>query len=415
MKSGESGLAESHTLRSVPDSPRDWRRVALFVSRVTQMTREFYSGIMAYAAQHPRLFVRVFEVGANGDSPMIDFGELDYPDAAIVCDVPARFVRSVLNRVDRGNIPIVGFMESDRVNYDIGGDYECRLIARESLRLFRRCGCVHVGYFGTHNPHEIRISRAFWRNFSKYAEKNGMPASTIRRDVHDLYFVRSHEARKIADWIRKMPKPCGIIAYDDVLAVSVLNICRLEGLKVPDEVNVLGIGNDQIICEAARPSVSSVVLDYPHTGYLAAKYIDLALDGKPCADKTLSCGVKMIIERGSTTPRAAPDEVVERALQYIRENACRPGGIDQTAVAGALGVSVRMLQLRFHEHNSARTVLQEIQKVQLDAVCLALSTTDDSIEDITFSAGFRSRSRLKVLFHRVFGMSMREWRKKHRK
>lgn len=397
------------------DSPQDWRRVALFVSRITQMSREIFGGIMDYAAQHPQWFVRVFEVGADDESPMIDFGVFGYPDAAIVCDVPARYVRRVLNRIGLGDIPIVGFMEKNQVDCDIGGDYDCDLIAHETIKLFRRCGCAHIGYFGTHNSREIRISRVFWRNFSRLAEKDGMPVSTLRREVYDRFFVKPREVSKIAAWIRAMPKPCGIVAYDDVLAASILNICRHEGLSVPDEVNVLGIGNDQIICEAMRPSISSVVLDYPRTGYLAAKQIDLALDGKTSPGMTLSCGVKMVAERGSTVSRPAPDEVVERALEYIRTNACRPGGIDQTTVAGAIGVSVRMLQLRFHEHNSARTVLQEIQKVQLDAVCTALATTNDSIEEITFSTGFRSLSRLKVLFRKIFGMTMRDWRKKHRK
>ena len=284
------------------DSPQDWRRVALFVSRITQMSREFFGGIMDYAAQHPQWFVRVFEVGADDESPMIDFGVFGYPDAAIVCDVPARYVRLVLNRIGLGDIPIVGFMEKNQVDCDIGGDYDCDLIAHETIKLFRRCGCAHIGYFGTHNSREIRISRAFWRNFSRLAEKDGMPVSTLRREVYDRFFVKSREVSKIAAWIRAMPKPCGIVAYDDVLAASILNICRHEGLSVPDEVNVLGIGNDQIICEAMRPSISSVVLDYPRTGYLAAKQIDLALDGKTSPGMTLSCGVKMVAERGSTVP-----------------------------------------------------------------------------------------------------------------
>lgn len=396
---------------------KEVRRVALFVSRATQMTREFFAGVMDFAATRPEWFVRVFEAGSDASEPVFDFGDLHYPDAGIVCDVPARFVRRVLSRRNLGGIPLVAFPQSggaDCCCCNSGGTCDCQTVAREAIKLFRRCGCGHVAYFGAHAPRELRLSRKCWRDFSMVAAEEGITATTIKRDVYDGLFVRSSEAHRIMEWIRSMPKPCGILAYDDILASSILNVCRMAEFDVPRDVNVLGIGNDRIVCEAHRPSVSSVELDYRRSGYLAARQIDQMLSGKLKDPEPISCNVKTLVERGSTRSRPAVNEVVDKALAFIRKNACRRGGLDQTDVAGALGISVRTLQLRFKNDNPERTILHEIQRVQLAAVCKALETTNAPIEDITFSCGFGSLSRLKVLFQKTFGMSMREWRRTHR-
>ena len=99
------------------------------------------------------------------------------------------------------------------------------------------------------------------------------------------------------------------------------------------------------------------------------------------------------------------------SCDYIAKNACRPGGLDQFDIARHLGVSVRTLQMRFKETAVTHSILNEIQRVQLANVCRLLATTDRSITDVTFASGFGSLSRLKAIFQKKFGMSMRKYRK----
>ena len=117
-----------------------------------------------------------------------------------------------------------------------------------------------------------------------------------------------------------------------------------------------------------------------------------------------------ITERGSTANQRGSGRLVALACDYIAKNACRKGGIDQWDVAKHFGVSVRTLQLRFKEAAFTHSILNEIQRVQLENVCRMLRSTKRSIKDITFASGFGSLSRLKAIFVRKFGVSMREYR-----
>lgn len=265
-------------------------RIAFFIQRSSKLTREWFRGTMLYTRHNPKWFVRIFELGNGHDEELLDFGSLR-PDGIVACGVPVRFLQKFFGERGMGDVPIMAFPQEPYLRVGTVR-FDGETIAQKAIELFKRRGCRHVAYVGTHLPNGVRLSRSF---------------------------------------TKVLPR--------------------------------------------------------------------------------LTCGFKDITERASTQDPRGSGRLTALACDYIAKNACRPGGLDQFDIARHLGVSIRTLQMRFKETAVTHSILNEIQRVQLAHVCRLLATTDRSITDITFSSGFGSLSRLKAIFQKKFGMSMRNYRK----
>ena len=385
-------------------------RIAFFIERMTKLTREWFRGTMLYTRHNPKWFVRVFELGNGINEALLDFGSLR-PDGIIACGVPTRFLQQFFCERGMGDVPIMAFPQVPYPGVGCGCvNFDFEQIATQSIDLFKRRGCRHVVYVGTHLPNGIRLSRAFAKSFAAAAEKAGLSYTIPKRKVYESIGIRVGECDEIIKQLAEYPKPCGILTYDDGIGRDILDLCRLANVIVPASVCVLGMDDDALICENANPSLSSIRLDYERAGFLAARALDDMVSGRSKELPQLLCGMSGINERGSTQDQRGSGRLVSLACDYIAKNACREGGISQWDVAKHLGVSVRTLQLRFKETAFAGSILSEIQRVQLENVCRMLRTTKRTITEITFTSGFGSLSRLKAIFSKKFGMSMREYR-----
>ena len=388
---------------------KGYLRIAYFISRQSKLTREWFRGTMLYTRHNPKWFVRVFELGNGVDEELLDFGTIR-PDGIIACGVPARFLQKFFRERGMGDVPIMAFPQ---VPYPGTGTacFDSKAITARAIELFRRRGCRHVAWFGTHLPNGIRTSRMIARAFRAEAEAAGLGCTIVPRKVYSSVGIRVSECDEIMRQLQCLPKPCGILAYDDGVGRDLLDLCRLLDINVPGEICMLGMSDNAIVCENAYPTLSSIMLDYERTAVRAAMALDDMIAGRAAKLPRLVCGMKAITERASTQDPRSPGNLVVQACEYIARNACRPGGLDQHDVARHFGVSVRVLQIHFKQAAFAGTILSEIQRVQLENVCRLLKTTDRSISDITFASGFGSLSRLKAIFIKKFGMNMRAYRK----
>ena len=385
-------------------------RIAFFIERSTKLTREWFRGTMLYTRHNPKWFVRMFELGNGITEELLDFGTIR-PDGIIACGVPVRFLQKFFRDRGMGDVPIMAFPQVPHQGIDCGCvSFDCGQIATRAIDLFKRRGCRHVVYVGTHLPHGVRLSRTFAKTFAETAEKAGLSYSIPMRKVYASIGIRVGECDEILKQLAEYPKPCGILTYDDGIGRDILDLCRLANVTVPASVCVLGMDDNALICENANPSLSSIQLDYERTGFLAAKALDDMISGRVQEPPRLVCGMNGITERASTQDPKGSGRLVSLACEYIAKNACRKGGITQWDVAKHLGVSVRTLQLRFQGAAFAGSILNEIQRVQLENVCRMLRTTKRTITEITFVSGFGSLSRLKAIFAKKFGMSMRDYR-----
>jgi LacI family transcriptional regulator len=211
---------------------------------------------------------------------------------------------------------------------------------------------------------------------------------------------------EIADWLRSLEKPVGLLARDDLRAREVLDACRLAGLHVPEEIAVLGVNDDELICEMADPPLSSIIHNARRVGYEAAAMLEnLMSGGKVLADIVVDpLGVHA---RQSTDLLAIEDAEVAKAVRFIREHAC--DGIRVDDVLDQVTLSRRALEKRFRAA-VGRPPHMEIRRAQLERVKQLLVTSDYKLERIAEMTGFSTAQYLAGLFHRIVKMTPGAWR-----
>jgi len=219
------------------------------------------------------------------------------------------------------------------------------------------------------------------------------------------YPDRMEDRSALLEWLDSLPKPCGILAACDDAAFEILDLCKETGTPVPQEVGVLGVNNDPILCEHAEPRLSSVQPDFTREGYLAAQLLDHGLAKH--RGQTVFVGVKQVVHRESTYPQSNSGRLVQKALAWIERHATSP--ITSTEIAAHLHISRSLLDLRFRELQR-ETVHDAVVRIRLVELKRRLLTTRDTIEKITADCGWSNANAAKNLFKRRFGVSMRDFR-----
>jgi LacI family transcriptional regulator len=202
------------------------------------------------------------------------------------------------------------------------------------------------------------------------------------------------------------------MACYDFRGQQILDACRMSGVAVPDEVAVIGVDNDELLCELSHPPLSSVVPNAHRTGYDAAALLNAMMDGRKVGGETHLIPPVGIATRQSTDVLAINDAVIARTVRYIREHACR--GINVQDVLKAVPQSRRRLENRFRRL-LGRTPHDEIIRVQLNRVKMLLTETDLSLAQIAEKAGFEHVEYLSVVFKKEIGLPPSQYRAQHRR
>jgi LacI family transcriptional regulator len=215
----------------------------------------------------------------------------------------------------------------------------------------------------------------------------------------------------LGQWLRTLPKPLGLLACDDDRGRQVLEACRAANLQVPEDVAVVGIDNDELLCELSDPPLSSVSLNAERAGYEAAALLDGLMSGRIRQPRRILVEPIRVVTRRSSDVLALDDRQVALALRFIRDNAVRPIGV--VDVVRHVGCSRRTLELRFQQ-TLGRSVNREIQQARLDRAQRLLAETDLSVTRVAEASGFSSSNYLIRLFHHRLGLSPAAYRDKLR-
>jgi LacI family transcriptional regulator len=191
--------------------------------------------------------------------------------------------------------------------------------------------------------------------------------------------------RPLAKWLQSLPKPVGIVTCNDVRGLQVLNVCREHQIAVPDDVAVIGVDNDDVLCELAGPPMTSVEQDTEQIGYRAAAMLQRMMQGEQHPEIEPPIAPLRVVVRASTDVFALDDRVVASALRFIREHAC--DGIAVADVARHVGISRTSLERRM-QRRLGRSPLEEINRVRLQRIKQLLTETDYTLPAIADLAGF---------------------------
>ncbi|MFO7937852.1 MAG: DNA-binding transcriptional regulator [Kiritimatiellia bacterium] len=220
------------------------------------------------------------------------------------------------------------------------------------------------------------------------------------------------DEQQLASWLKELPKPVGMLAAMDLRARKIIETCNEIGIRIPEDIAILGIDDDELLCNGCIPTLSSIRRNTEECGFAAAGMLDQLMRREIRRTKIFSYGVKEIVSRDSTQIHAlVEDPVVRKAREFIRINACV--GIGVPEIVRHLNVSRRLAESRFRAE-CGRSLLEEIQIVRLERVEKLLRETDLPLTDVCSLSGYNNDVHLRRVFKRHFSCTMREYRKKAR-
>lgn len=209
-------------------------------------------------------------------------------------------------------------------------------------------------------------------------------------------------------WLTRLPKPVGVMACNDLRGRHVLEACRRAGLQVPKEVAVIGVDNDELMCELAVPPLSSINEGSEQIGYQAAQLLDRLMTGRKRRPVHLIVPPTDLVTRQSTDVVAVEDPVVAEALTFIRDRGRE--NIRVSDIVDHVCVSRSTLETRFKTH-LGKTVHSELLQVRLDAARRLLTSSSLSLHAIAEKAGFSSLHYMSTVFRRELGYPPGRFRK----
>ena len=274
-----------------------------------------------------------------------------------------------------------------------------RTAARELLAT----GYRHFAYVPT-------IQRRYWsetrqKAFVETIRLHGFECRVMEsagEHVEDLAWQR-----RARSFLRALPKPCALFAVTDIHGSEVLAAARYCGIDVPGELAVLGVDNNEAMCERAVPTLSSIEPDFHRAGTLAVEAIVEAAHGA-MPEREWIYGDLRVVRRASTRLLATRDACVAKALAIIHREAC--SGLRPATVATLFPCSRRMADLRFRKA-VGRSIGEEIQAVQLEEAKRLAADPQRQLKAIANFCGFGSSGSLRNFFRRETGMSLTAWRR----
>lgn len=214
--------------------------------------------------------------------------------------------------------------------------------------------------------------------------------------------------QSIADWLVRLPKPCGVFAVNDHMASLAVSACYRLGLSVPADVAVIGVDNDVKTCENAAVTLSSVEIELEGLGFSAARLLDDRLAHPRKRPSQISYAGCRLVRRASTRVLKKRDAHVAQLLEYIRRHACE--GVRAAAVAQQMGCSRRYADRRFREI-TGMSILDEIQNVRIERVKDLLRKRTLSLSALPDFCGYRSLEDLRRVFRSRVGLSLTAYRR----
>ena len=250
------------------------------------------------------------------------------------------------------------------------------------------------------------------KSFQAEVAKTGHPCHIIREN---RWKVAKEFTAYIRPWIEALPRHTAIYAVNDPIARRIADAAIAAGLRIPQDITLLGTDNTPTWCEAPSPTISSIQLDFERMGYLAAKMLGEKIcqhgpdGGEGGGAVSASIGPMLAVRRESTGGRGRMEPHILEAVEIIRREACN--GLTVAKLAARLPGSRRLLDLRFREA-MGHSVLDEIQQVRLERVFDLLRQPGIRIGAIADFSGF-ALHQLDKVFRSRFGCSLRDWRKRN--
>ena len=242
--------------------------------------------------------------------------------------------------------------------------------------------------------------------------ENGVDDSQIyefrKQSLDDLWY---YETQPLKEWLAALPKPVAVFACDDTRANKIIELCNTMSLRVPIDVAVLGVDNDDITCLLTYPELSSMSLDIEKAGFETAELITRMRQGGAQEPYDIIVHDTGIVERTSTDIFATRNPNVLKALWYIHINMSHPICVDD--VVEQVPVSRRLLEQEFRKETST-SIYEYISRLRMNKLAQLLLTVDEPIEALAMRIGLNDSKNLSRQFKTYKGMTPIEYKKRYK-
>lgn len=369
--------------------------VLLALDLTHQSGREHLAGFYKYADEIRTWRVRLVPSTEPSYLPMIRMILNKGVDGVII---KGECVKELSSAIKSAGVPIVSIdkpqLSSDNVaNVNICNDN--RLIGLEAARYFDSLGNF-ASYGFVPDPKNCEWSNV--RGAAFCAEAKAKHPDAIVTIANN----------SLQEWLKNIPKPAAIFSAFDKSATEIIEMCQDLRIHIPNDALILGVDDDELLCNHTRPKLSSIKPDHERQGFEAAKALDRLMSGwQPKKNSTMVFPPINITERDTTATVPPAIHLVRQICAYLDEYALEM--IRVSDVIKHVKVSSRLANLRFKQIKKC-SIQEEIIKRRLTEVKRLLKSTEWTMSRITKKCGFKSQIVLAHLFKARFGMSMTDWR-----
>lgn len=389
-------LAIRNALKSRP-------RIGLVFRHSMAFSRDVVRGIRAFSVERPAWMLVPIE-----------------PDVCAIRRARARgccgfiahdFSRAVADALIALDKPVVGVAQS---HLDLSMSrviIDHQEVGRIAARHFLDRGLNRFGFVG-YRQHEFSELREL--GFRQTIEAAGAQLVAFHQAPHGVHETSGlwRWDNRLINWLKSMPTPIGILTSHDTQALQVSEYCHHLDLRVPDDVAILGVDNDELLCALSSPPLSSVALPSQRIGYEAARLLDDHLRRpRSRLKKSVTVSPVGVVIRQSSDVLAVQDMDVQSAVRFIRDHARER--ITVKDVMRHVPVGRRTLERRFRKH-LRRSISDEIRCARIDHCQRLLAETDLSMEEIAGHSGFYNGRHLSVVFRSVVGTTPSAYRRRNR-
>lgn len=279
---------------------------------------------------------------------------------------------------------------------------------RMAAEYFIGRGYTNFAFFGFR---DVCWSDERYEGFKKAVEESGYGDHLSSYRMQDINAIWYYELDRLSDWLRGLPKPVAVMACDDNQASNLIDACNSIGIKMPGEVAIIGVDNDEIICNLNTPSLTSIHVDIENGGYRTAELIDRIVSDRSTRVEDIVLKPVKVVSRISTASYATDDTQILNAIQFIHQNLTKKISVSDVMKEAAL--SRRLLERRF-KAVTGESIYQYISRNKVKLFADMLLDTNDQVINVALNLGENDSKSISRKFKAAYGMAPNEWREKHR-
>ena len=221
-----------------------------------------------------------------------------------------------------------------------------------------------------------------------------------------------NEIEEISAWLHSLPKPVAMFACNDFMARQVTEICQMNGIRIPEDISLLGVDNDEFMCNISSPTLSSIKLNFEKHGYEIAQTLFKMVAEKKTWPARIPVEAIGVVERMSTNRKIIADPYIREIVDFISRNYTQD--IDIRKLTSFIPLSRRAIEMKFKKEMYPYTISSYIMKLRMEHFCRLLESSELPVSTAADRSGFIDNSNFSTLFKKYKGMTPTEYRKKYR-